>query len=160
MTQAWVLTGTTVLVQYFPRPFTCTIIHVRYAMSVCASATAATVCLFCRLSLCPLRPQPVWSAPSPKTAMILPGIDKDSPSERQALLREDDCVEGSLSVPPPSFEDSETAGDGSAAFDDAGDSCPVGGDEPPEFTPYDAEHCISRSGEVISHDSHLNEDGK
>jgi hypothetical protein len=119
---------------------------------------AATVCLFCRPSQCPLGPQPAWSASSPKTAMILPGIDKGSPSEQQALLREGDSGEGPLSAPPPSFE--ETAVDGSAAFDDAGDSFSGGGDEPPEFTPYDAEHWISTSGEIISHDSHLNEDGE
>lgn len=59
---------------------------------------------------------------------------------------------------PPSFK--ETAGDGSAAFDDAGDSVSAGGGEPPDYKPYDAEHWISSSGETISHDPHLNEDGE
>ena len=93
--------------------------------------------------------------------MILPGIDKDkdSPSEQHPLLREGNGDEGPLGVPPPSFE--ESARDRPTTFDDAADSFSesAGGDEPPEFTPYDAEHWISRCGDIISHDSHLNEDG-
>jgi hypothetical protein len=88
--------------------------------------------------------------------MILPGINKDSPPEQQPLLREGNRGEGPSGVPPPSFE--ESVGNTSTAFDDAADSSPTGGDEPPDFTPYDAEHWISGS-EIISHDSHLNEDG-
>jgi hypothetical protein len=44
-------------------------------------------------------------------------------------------------------------------FDEVTDAFPEGGEEPPEFTPYQAEHWVSRSGEIISHDRHLNEDG-
>ena len=36
---------------------------------------------------------------------------------------------------------------------------PEEGEEPPEFTPYNAEHSVARDGVVISHDHHLNEDG-
>ena len=37
---------------------------------------------------------------------------------------------------------------------------PAGGEEPPpEFTPYEAEHFATSSGDIISHDKHLNEDG-
>lgn len=35
-----------------------------------------------------------------------------------------------------------------------------GGELPPEFTPYEAEHWISGDGDVVSHDPHLNEDGE
>lgn len=34
-----------------------------------------------------------------------------------------------------------------------------GEEQPPEFTPYAAEHFVTSSGDVISHDPHLNEDG-
>jgi len=46
------------------------------------------------------------------------------------------------------------------SFDDGADWFPAGGEEPPEFTPYEAEHWVSMSGEIISHDPHLNEDGE
>lgn len=35
-----------------------------------------------------------------------------------------------------------------------------GGEDPPEFAPYDASYFISETGNVISHDPHLNEDGQ
>jgi hypothetical protein len=47
----------------------------------------------------------------------------------------------------------------SAANNNQGDALPEGGEEPPQFTPYEAEHWESRGGEIISHDPHLNEDG-
>lgn len=59
--------------------------------------------------------------------------------------------------PPPSFN--ESGGDAVLVFDEVVDAFPEGGEEPPEFTPYQAEHWVSRSGEIISHDPHLNEDG-
>jgi len=34
-----------------------------------------------------------------------------------------------------------------------------GGEPPPEFTPYEAEHWVNADGNVVSHDPHLNEDG-
>lgn len=34
-----------------------------------------------------------------------------------------------------------------------------GEDLPPEFTPYQADFCVAKNGWIISHDSHLNEDG-
>jgi hypothetical protein len=96
-------------------------------------------------------------APYPKTAMTLLGKNKDSPPE-QRLLRDGDGSEaGPSGTAPPSFE--ESAGHLVVTFDDAIDNFPAGGEEPPEFTPYEAEHWVSRSGEIISHDSHLNEDG-
>ena len=61
---------------------------------------------------------------------------------------------GPSGVPPPSFEESV----GHAVVDFA-EPFPEGGDDPPEFTPYNAEHWVSKDGAVISHDHHLNEDG-
>ena len=34
-----------------------------------------------------------------------------------------------------------------------------GGELPPEFTPYEAEHWVTGDGDIVSHDPHLNEDG-
>jgi hypothetical protein len=64
---------------------------------------------------------------------------------------------GRSELPPPSFD--ESGGDAVLVFDEVVDAIPEGGEEPPEFTPYEAEHWVSTSGEIISHDHHLNEDG-
>ena len=92
--------------------------------------------------------------------MTLLGKSKDSPSE-QPLLRDGDgdgsSEAGPSGIAPPSFE--ESAGHTIVTFHDAVDNFPAGGEEPPEFTPYEAEHWVSRSGDIISHDPHLNEDG-
>ena len=58
---------------------------------------------------------------------------------------------------PPSFH--ERGGDVVVELDQVPDAFPEGGEEPPQFTPYEAEHWESRNGEIISHDPHLNEDG-
>lgn len=91
--------------------------------------------------------------------MTLLGKNKDSSSEQQQpLLREGDGSEaGPSGVPPPSFE--ESTGHAVISFDSVVDTFPAGGEEPPEFTPYEAEHWVSRGGDIISHDPHLNEDG-
>ena len=92
------------------------------------------------------------------TVMTLLSKNKDSSSEQQPLLREDDGSEaGPSGVPPPSFE--ESARHVVVSFDSVVDTFPAGGEEPPEFTPYEAEHWVSKGGDIISHDSHLNEDG-
>ncbi|KAH9962212.1 hypothetical protein BC827DRAFT_1130653 [Russula dissimulans] len=92
--------------------------------------------------------------------MTLLGKDKDISSDpEQPLLRADNSREaGPSTVPPPSFE--ESAGHLVVTFDDAVDVFPAGGEEPPNFTPYEAEHWVSKKGEIISHDPHLNEDGE
>jgi len=64
---------------------------------------------------------------------------------------------GPSELPPPSFY--KSGGDAILVFDEVVDAFPEGGEEPPQFTPYEAEHWVSRSGEIISHDRHLNEDG-
>jgi len=100
------------------------------------------------------RPESLAS-PYPTTVMtILGGKNKDSPLEHQPLLRE---AGPSTGVPPPSFE--ESSGHAVISFDNVIDDFPAGGEEPPEFTPYEAEHWVSRGGDIISHDPHLNEDG-
>ena len=64
---------------------------------------------------------------------------------------------GPSELPPPSFH--ESGGDAVLVFDEVLDTFPEGGEDPPQFTPYEAEHWVSWSGEIISHDPHLNEDG-
>jgi hypothetical protein len=64
---------------------------------------------------------------------------------------------GPSELPPPPFH--ESGGDAVVEFGKVPDAFPEGGEEPPQFTPYEAEHRVSSSGEVISHDPHLNEDG-
>lgn len=88
--------------------------------------------------------------------------NKDSSLEQRPLLREGDGSEAGFSasaagVPPPSFV--ESSGHAVISFDSVLDTFPSGGEEPPEFTPYEAEHWVSRGGDIISHDPHLNEDG-
>lgn len=91
--------------------------------------------------------------------MTLLGENKDRSSEsEQPVLREDDGSEAGPSfVPSPSFE--ESVGHVVVSFDDAVDTFPAGGEDPPEFTPYEAEYLVSGNGDIVSHDPHLNEDG-
>jgi hypothetical protein len=84
---------------------------------------------------------------------------KEDRSPEQPLLGAANSSEaGPSELPPPSFQ--ESGGDAVVVFDEVADAFPGGGEEPPQFTPYEAEHWVSRSGnEIISHDPHLNEDG-
>ena len=84
---------------------------------------------------------------------------KEDSAPEQPLLRAADGIEaGPSEPPPPPFY--ESGGDAVVVFDEFTDAIPEGGEEPPEFMPYEAEHWVSISGdEIISHDSHLNEDG-
>lgn len=65
-----------------------------------------------------------------------------------------------VSEPPPPFQDTERHG----AIDiDSNDEtyAPEGGEEPPpDFTPYEAEFMVSGTGNIVSHDPHLNQDGE
>ncbi|KIJ68481.1 hypothetical protein HYDPIDRAFT_81594 [Hydnomerulius pinastri MD-312] len=61
----------------------------------------------------------------------------------------------SSSSAPPAFEESS----GDRIVQDETYAIP-GGEEPPAFTPYDASYFASKTGDVISHDPHLNEDGE
>jgi hypothetical protein len=60
---------------------------------------------------------------------------------------------GPSGLSPPSFE--ESRGDAVVVFDDIADTFSEGGEEPPEFMPHEAEYSVSRRGEIISHDPHL-----
>jgi len=74
-------------------------------------------------------------------------------------------------APPPSFQESIAAGAGPSSvlqspysyFDgnlaDSDVYVPQGGEEPPPFTPYQAEFFVSGDS-IVSHDRHLNEDGE
>ncbi|OAX44267.1 hypothetical protein K503DRAFT_789010 [Rhizopogon vinicolor AM-OR11-026] len=60
--------------------------------------------------------------------------------------------------PPPTFE--ESVGDHILQFSQDDTFTPVGGEQPPPFVPYDANFFTSHSGDIISHDPHLNDDGE
>ncbi|KAL4070911.1 hypothetical protein J3A83DRAFT_4246289 [Scleroderma citrinum] len=59
---------------------------------------------------------------------------------------------------PPVFED--RIHDPVLHVSDSEVITPLGGEEPPTFTPYEASYFTSGNGSVISHDPHLNEDGE
>jgi hypothetical protein len=90
------------------------------------------------------------------TAMTMT-LKEDRPPEQPLSSTANSSEAGPSELPPPSFH--ESGGDVVVVFDEAPDAFPEGGEEPPQFTPYEAEHWVSRSGEIISHDPHLNEDG-
>ncbi|KAG0708832.1 hypothetical protein DFH29DRAFT_842510 [Suillus ampliporus] len=87
-------------------------------------------------------------------------IDVDPVKSKQDTVFDDDPSRASSSVqqPPPTFE--ESAGDHVLHFSQDDPFAPVGGDEPPAFAPYDAHFFTSHSGNIISHDPHLNNDGE
>jgi hypothetical protein len=64
---------------------------------------------------------------------------------------------GSSSMPPPAFEEATAA----AVYDPVhfSDEIPEPGEEPPPFEPYEAECFEIGSGNIVSHDPHLNSDG-
>jgi hypothetical protein len=89
--------------------------------------------------------------------MLIPPENKGQVSQ-QPLSRNSAINEaGRSGVPPPSFE--ESTGHLLVDIDRFVQPYPEEGEEPPEFTPYNAEHSVSKDGEIISHDRHLNEDG-
>ncbi|KAH9171781.1 hypothetical protein EDB89DRAFT_2229679 [Lactarius sanguifluus] len=85
--------------------------------------------------------------------MLVPSSDKDRVSQ-QPLSRDSGA---GPSEAPPSFE--ESVGHLVIDIDKFPEPIPDG-EDPPEFTPYEAVHWVSKDGEIISHDSHLNEDGE
>ncbi|KAG1862256.1 hypothetical protein F4604DRAFT_1786784 [Suillus subluteus] len=89
-------------------------------------------------------------------------IDADPVHSKQDSVRDSNpsLASSSLQQPPPTFE--ESVADHVLHFPQ-GDSLNFpqeGGEEPPAFAPYDAHFFTSRSGDIISHDSHLNDDGE
>ncbi|KAL4243489.1 hypothetical protein ABKN59_001277 [Abortiporus biennis] len=98
----------------------------------------------------------------------LSSVTSSQPSENPFFSPSDDAgILGSTGLlgsspistePPPSFEAS-AADKVLAGFPDV--FVPPGGEEPPpEFTPYNAEYFVNGSGNIVSHDKHLNEDGE
>lgn len=65
----------------------------------------------------------------------------------------------SLQQPPPTFEESVADHVLHLPHNDDLNFEQEGGAEPPAFAPYDAQFFTSRSGDIISHDAHLNDDG-
>ncbi len=86
--------------------------------------------------------------------MLIPPQSKGQDSQRLLLANN---KAGPSEVPPPSFE--ESVGHLVLDLDGIPEPFPESGEEPPEFTSYEAEHWVSKNGEIISHDPHLNEDG-
>jgi hypothetical protein len=82
--------------------------------------------------------------------------DKDNSADQPLLSAGNSSEAGPSGLQPPSFE--ESGGDVVVVFEDVTDMIPEG-EEPPEFMPYEAEHWVSKKGDIISHDPHLNEDG-
>ncbi|KAJ7634278.1 hypothetical protein DFH06DRAFT_1221572 [Mycena polygramma] len=86
--------------------------------------------------------------------MILPAYKAQASQDERELL----LAEPSGSSPPP-FQDGPSS---SALIDFADDSevIPGGEEPPPDFTPYEAECFNTGSGNIVSHDPHLNSDGE
>ena len=58
---------------------------------------------------------------------------------------------------PPPFEETESHPDNQALVNY--DGIPGSDEPPPDFAPYEAEFFETGSGDIVSHDKHLNEDG-
>ncbi|KAJ7706210.1 hypothetical protein B0H17DRAFT_616644 [Mycena rosella] len=80
--------------------------------------------------------------------MILPAYKQQQPSQEELLPA------ASSSAPPP-FQDEPPLIDFSDAIPGPG-----GEEPPPVFTPYEAECFNTGSGNIVSHDQHLNSDGE
>ncbi|KAJ6519792.1 hypothetical protein C8R45DRAFT_952748 [Mycena sanguinolenta] len=88
--------------------------------------------------------------------MILPAYKSQPAEDEQELL----TAEPSRSAPPP-FQDEPTPPSGILIdFSDSTEVIPGGEEPPPEFTPYEAECFNTGSGDIVSHDAHLNSDGE
>lgn len=71
----------------------------------------------------------------------------------------DEPIAGSSELNAPAYQESNVVDKTHFLKEDP--FVPPGGEEPPpEFTPYEAEHFTGSYGEIISHDPHLNQDGK
>ncbi|KAJ7244773.1 hypothetical protein B0H12DRAFT_1128727 [Mycena haematopus] len=86
--------------------------------------------------------------------MILPAYK--SHAEEEELL-----PTGASGSAPPPFQDEPTPPSGMLIdFSDSSEVIPGGEEPPPEFTPYEAECFNTGSGNIVSHDAHLNHDGE
>jgi hypothetical protein len=66
---------------------------------------------------------------------------------------------GSLDNPPPFQSNGSTSSNNIIDFIQEDTWAQYGGEAPPEFTPYEAQHWVNADGNIVSHDPHLNEDG-
>ncbi|KAF7347856.1 hypothetical protein MVEN_01543200 [Mycena venus] len=88
--------------------------------------------------------------------MILPAYKAQPSEEEQELL----SAAASGSSPPP-FQDEPSPPSGMLIdLSDSTEVIPGGEEPPPEFTPYEAECFNTGSGNIVSHDPHLNTDGE
>ncbi|KAF7339492.1 hypothetical protein MSAN_02163500 [Mycena sanguinolenta] len=87
--------------------------------------------------------------------MILPAYKTEPAEDEQELL-----TAGASGSAPPPFQDEPIPPSGILIdFSDGSEVIPGGEEPPPEFTPYEAE-CFNSSGNIVSHDAHLNTDGE
>lgn len=87
-------------------------------------------------------------------------VTKSAEAKREAQYNSD-AAGPSTVAPPPTFD--ESVNHVLVDLDNEGTDAvfPQGGEEPPpSFTPYKAEYFVAKDGNVISHDPHLNQDGK
>ncbi|KZT65591.1 hypothetical protein DAEQUDRAFT_768757 [Daedalea quercina L-15889] len=103
--------------------------------------------------------------------MIIPTDDKRADLATEPLLGSSSELAPASEEPPPSFEESVAAGAGPSTavqspysyyegnLADSDVFVPPGGEQPPPFTPYQAEFFVSGDS-IISHDRHLNQDGE
>lgn len=92
------------------------------------------------------------------TSQLMATIDQELPQPKQAFILGNASYSPLSTIPPPPFE--QSAGDPVVLdFSQHETYTAPGGEDPPEFAPYDASYFISGAGDVISHDPHLNEDG-
>lgn len=92
--------------------------------------------------------------------MIVTSDDKPTANAQVVHEAQNPQAGPSTEQPPPSFEDAARAPHVAIQLlePETETYAPQGGEEPPPFTPYEAEY--STSGDtIISHDKHLNEDG-
>ncbi|KAG2159835.1 uncharacterized protein EDB93DRAFT_1244610 [Suillus bovinus] len=90
-------------------------------------------------------------------------IDAEDPvKSKQDLIggSNPSLASSSLQQPPPTFEESVADNVLHLPENDNLNFAHEDDEEPPAFAPYDAHFFTSRSGDIISHDPHLNDDGE
>ncbi|KAG2154818.1 hypothetical protein DEU56DRAFT_770605 [Suillus clintonianus] len=90
-------------------------------------------------------------------------IDTDIVKSKQDSVEDSNPsrAPSSLQQPPPTFEESVADHVLHFSEDDILNSTQQqGGEDPPDFSPYNAQFFTSHSGDIISHDPHLNDDGE
>ncbi|KAK7064249.1 hypothetical protein R3P38DRAFT_2823307 [Favolaschia claudopus] len=88
--------------------------------------------------------------------MILPAYNSKPSDDEEQLL----APQPSTSSPPPFQDDPAPPSAMLIDLSDPSAAIPGGEEPPPEFTPYEAECFNTGSGNIVSHDAHLNSDGE